>query len=111
MNSGSSQKLTCVESSKTLGQQTCEGCKSGNNDIIYTTEPMPFIQSIASGKLIVNPKTRDLLSRIEKPLVVISIAGLYRTGIYLHNISISLFKPLDLVCLVFKPFYISFGYE
>ena len=59
-----------------------ERCDSMNDDVIYTTEPMPFIQSVANGKLVVNPRARDMLSRIEKPLVVISIAGLYRTGMY-----------------------------
>lgn len=59
-----------------------EGCDSMDDDVIYTTEPMPFIQSVANGKLVVNPRARDMLSRIEKPLVVISIAGLYRTGMY-----------------------------
>ena len=59
-----------------------ERSDSMNDDVIYTTEPMPFIQSVANGKLVVNPRARDMLSRIEKPLVVISIAGLYRTGMY-----------------------------
>ena len=59
-----------------------EICDSMHNDVIYTTEPMPFIQSVANGKLLVNPRAHDMLSRIEKPLVVISIAGLYRTGRY-----------------------------
>ena len=59
-----------------------EICDSMHNDVIYTTEPMPFIQSVANGKLLVNPRAHDMLSRIEKPLVVISIAGLYRTGMY-----------------------------
>lgn len=50
------------------------------NDSIYTSEPLPFIQSMPHGQLVVNHLARDMLSRINKPLVVISVAGLYRTG-------------------------------
>lgn len=85
MNFEMPAKATPEESTTTiLGQGSCspERCDSMNNDVIYTTEPMPFIQSVANGKLLVNPRARDMLSRIEKPLVVISIAGLYRTGMY-----------------------------
>lgn len=51
-----------------------------DKDISYTKEPLPLIQSSANGKLVVNSRARSMLARIEKPLVVISIAGLYRTG-------------------------------
>lgn len=51
-----------------------------DNDSIYTSEPLPFIQSMPHGQLVVNHLARDMLSRINKPLVVISVAGLYRTG-------------------------------
>ncbi|XP_028392274.1 guanylate-binding protein 2-like [Dendronephthya gigantea] len=63
-------------------QEDSRFCPEGyvGKDMIYTTEPLPFIQSLDDGKLVINPKAREMLSQIEKPLVVISIAGLYRTG-------------------------------
>ena len=77
-------KLPSAEKSAIIQDQsmhTPDGWHSDTyNDVIYTTEPMAFIQSMGNGKLVVNPRARDMLSCIEKPLVVISIAGLYRTG-------------------------------
>lgn len=58
---------------------TCDSITT-DNDSIYTSEPLPFIQSMPHGQLVVNHVARDMLSRINKPLVVISVAGLYRTG-------------------------------
>lgn len=84
MNSGRDTNFYKFNSDEStiIKQQTSwpEGYDSVDNDIIYTTEPLPFIQSLANGKLVINPRARDMLSRIKKPLVVISIAGLYRTG-------------------------------
>lgn len=53
---------------------------TADNDSLYTNEPLPFIQSVPHGQLVVNQTARDMLSRINKPLVIISVAGLYRTG-------------------------------
>jgi hypothetical protein len=80
-------KLSSAKTSTTIQDEEDEEPLSSPegwnyNDVIYTAEPIAFIQSAANGKLVINPKARDMLSRIEKPLVVISIAGLYRTGIY-----------------------------
>lgn len=85
MNFDMSTKFSSAENLTTNQKKSLyspEGCDlDTNDDVIYTTEPMQFIQSVGNGKLLVNPCARDMLSRIQKPLVVISIAGLYRTGI------------------------------
>lgn len=76
-----STKLFSGKSSSNLYPASGRCDLVSKHDVVYTPEPMPFIQSVANGKLVVNTRTRDMLSLIEKPLVVISIAGLYRTGI------------------------------
>ena len=53
---------------------------TADHNVMYTPEPLPFIQSMSHGQLVLNPSARDMLSHIEKPLVIISVAGLYRTG-------------------------------
>ena len=95
MNFDIAMKLSSVEETSNSGEPLYlpEGCDP-DTDVMYTTEPMPFIQSVANGKLVVNPRARDMLSRIEKPLVVISIAGLYRTG----NNSTTPFEHLSNIC-------------
>jgi len=43
--------------------------------------PIPFITTGEDGtSLSVNPKAKEILTQIKKPLVVISVVGLYRTG-------------------------------
>lgn len=48
--------------------------------------PVCLIENTKEGKLAVNAKAIDILSRISQPVVVVSIVGLYRTGkSYLMN--------------------------
>ncbi|XP_061436670.1 guanylate-binding protein 1-like isoform X4 [Lethenteron reissneri] len=46
----------------------------------YPSMPLPFIMTDDSGRFHINKDTAQVLGRIEKPLVVVAIAGKYRTG-------------------------------
>ena len=83
MSGLSAEELRAEQGERSSSFERCN-LATGDNDVIYTTEPLPFIQSVSNGKLVVSSRARDLLSRIEKPLIVISIAGLYRTGMCKH---------------------------
>lgn len=48
--------------------------------------PVCLIENTADGKIQVNAKATDILSKITQPVVVVAIVGLYRTGkSYLMN--------------------------
>ncbi|XP_061436659.1 uncharacterized protein LOC133361688 [Lethenteron reissneri] len=46
----------------------------------YPSGPLPFIMSDEDFKFHVNKETAQVLTRIEKPMVVVAIVGKYRTG-------------------------------
>ena len=55
------------------------------SELTILQHPLPFIE-IVSGRMVVNNETARQLTQLEKPLVVVSIAGQYRTGkSYLMN--------------------------
>ena len=63
---------------------SCEGDPAGRRSIFQ--QPQCLIDTDDGGKLYVVNDVVNQLKTIEKPLVVISIAGLYRTGkSYLMN--------------------------
>ena len=44
-------------------------------------EPIPFILTGDDGtSLLVDPRAKEALGKIEKPVVVVSVVGMYRTG-------------------------------
>ncbi|XP_061436655.1 guanylate-binding protein 1-like isoform X1 [Lethenteron reissneri] len=46
----------------------------------YPRMPLPFIMTDGTGRFYINKDTAKVLGRIKKPLVVVAIAGKYRTG-------------------------------
>nr|XP_032835708.1 guanylate-binding protein 1-like [Petromyzon marinus] len=46
----------------------------------YPSMPLPFIMTDDTGRFYINEDTAQVLGRIKKPVVVVAIAGKYRTG-------------------------------
>ena len=49
-------------------------------DLEILREPLCLIESEENGRLVINESVVGQLSRLDKPCVVVAIAGLYRTG-------------------------------
>ncbi|XP_077788311.1 guanylate-binding protein 1-like isoform X2 [Podarcis muralis] len=53
---------------------------------VHMEAPVCLIENMPDGKLVVNREAAEVLARIRQPVVVVAIAGLYRTGkSYLMN--------------------------
>ncbi|XP_043936639.1 guanylate-binding protein 1-like isoform X2 [Protopterus annectens] len=84
------ERVTPVKQSQNIPSSTRirvnEFRVSESSDPIHMEEPICLITNSASGELQVNQEAMNILSGMQHPVVVVAIAGLYRTGkSYLMN--------------------------